>query len=227
MSAAGQIAGETATAYEDIVTISMVSARAIGIGAYLLRLGRRVVQVDNSAIILTGASALNKLLGKEVYTSNVQLGGVEIMANNGVSYATEANDKEAVRKILDWLSYIPKQKGAGVLSLAPRPGGLGCLLDPVDRPVTYSPMANVAYDPRWLICGCGSSTGLFDQGSFDEIMGSWAKTVVTGRARLGGIPCGVIAVETRSIEVHLPADPANPESEAKVLSQAGQVSRNI
>ena len=66
----------------------MVSARAIGIGAYLLRLGRRVVQVDNSAIILTGASALNKLLGKEVYTSNVQLGGVEIMANNGVSHAT-------------------------------------------------------------------------------------------------------------------------------------------
>ena len=28
----------------------------------------------------------------------------------------------------------------------------------------------------------------------------------------------------RSVEVHLPADPANPESEAKVLSQAGQVS---
>ena len=47
-----------------------------------------MVQVDNSAIILTGASALNKLLGKEVYTSNVQLGGVEIMANNGVSHAT-------------------------------------------------------------------------------------------------------------------------------------------
>ena len=88
MTFTGAIAGETSKAYEEIVTVSMVSARAIGIGAYLLRLGRRVVQVDNSAIILTGASALNKLLGKEVYTSNVQLGGVEIMANNGVSHAT-------------------------------------------------------------------------------------------------------------------------------------------
>lgn len=54
-------------------------------------------------------------------------------------------------------------------------------------------------------------------------MRPWAQTVVTGRARLGGIPCGVIAVETRTVELHLPADPANLDSEAKTLSQAGQV----
>ena len=80
------------------MTCDLLFCSAIGIGAYLLRLGRRVVQVDNSAIILTGAPALNKLLGKEVYTSNVQLGGIEIMANNGVSCATEANDKEGVSR---------------------------------------------------------------------------------------------------------------------------------
>lgn len=54
-------------------------------------------------------------------------------------------------------------------------------------------------------------------------MRPWAQTVVTGRARLGGIPCGVIAVETRTVELHLPADPANLDSEAKTISQAGQV----
>ena len=43
-----------------------VTCRAVGIGAYLVRLGQRVVQVDNSHIILTGASALNKVLGREV-----------------------------------------------------------------------------------------------------------------------------------------------------------------
>lgn len=51
--------------------------------------------------------------------------------------------------------------------------------------------------------------------------------MVTGRGRLGGIPVGVIAVETRPIDVHLPADPANPNSEAKVVSQAGQVQANL
>jgi len=33
---------------------------------------------------------------------------------------------------------------------------------------------------------------------------------------LGGIPVGVIAVETRSVDVTIPADPANTDSEAKV-----------
>ena len=49
----------------------------------------------------------------------------------------------------------------------------------------------------------GFQGGFFDQGSFDEVMAAWARTVVTGRARLGGIPVGVIAVETRPVEVTL------------------------
>lgn len=58
---AGMIAGETSIAYREVVTISMVSCRAIGIGAYLVRLGQRVIQIENSHIILTGYSALNKV----------------------------------------------------------------------------------------------------------------------------------------------------------------------
>ncbi|CAD7013619.1 unnamed protein product [Ceratitis capitata] len=86
------------------------------------------------------------------------------------------------------------------------------------------------YDPRWMLGGrvnpANSSeweNGFFDRDSWAEIMSSWAKTVVTGRARLGGVPVGVIAVETRTVEVELPADPANLDSEAKTLQQAGQV----
>ena len=48
-----------------------------------MRLGQRVIQLEESHIILTGASALNKVLGREVYTSNAQLGGTQIMYNNG------------------------------------------------------------------------------------------------------------------------------------------------
>lgn len=55
------IAGETSQAYKEIVTISMVTCRAIGIGSYLLRLGQRVIQIENSHIILTGYAALNKV----------------------------------------------------------------------------------------------------------------------------------------------------------------------
>lgn len=54
-------------------------------------------------------------------------------------------------------------------------------------------------------------------------MTGWARTVICGRARLGGIPLGVIAVETRTKELVIPADPANLDSEAKVVQQAGQL----
>ena len=55
--------------------------------------------------------------------------------------------------------------------------------------------------------------------SFREILQPWAQTVICGRARLGGIPVGVICVETRTVELSVQADPANPDSEAKILSQ--------
>ena len=93
--------------------------------------------------------------------------------------------------------------------------------DPVDRPVTFQPPGG-PYDPRDLIEGAPNpltgdwESGLFDRHSFVEMLGGWARTVVTGRARLGGIPVGVIAVETRPVEVTHPADPANVDTDAQV-----------
>lgn len=57
----GMIAGESSLAYDEVITISLVTCRAIGIGAYLVRLGQRTIQVENSHLILTGAGALNKV----------------------------------------------------------------------------------------------------------------------------------------------------------------------
>jgi len=56
-----------------------------------------------------------------------------------------------------------------------------------------------------------------------ETLAGWGKTVVCGRARLGGIPIGVIAVETRTVEHITPADPANSDSREQIIQQAGQV----
>jgi len=94
-------------------------------------------------------------------------------------------------------------------------------------------------------------SGFFDRGSFMELLGGWARTVgkaisyspacvmcinalhcmtcdvchvtVVGRARLGGYPMGVIAVETRSIEDTVPADPAAPESKEQVCLRQNPV----
>merc|ERR1719412_3298558 len=95
--------------------------------------------------------------------------------------------------------------------------------DPAERDIDFYPPEGVSFDTRQLITGAPGEPGLFDQGSWDEILQPWAQTVIVGRARLGGVPCGVVAVEVRTVETTLPADPANADSEAKTVSQAGQV----
>lgn len=79
----GLIAGESSRAYDEVPTYCLVTGRAVGIGAYVARLLRRVVQVQNSDLVLTGANALNSVLGRQIYTSNSQLGGPEVMHRNG------------------------------------------------------------------------------------------------------------------------------------------------
>jgi acetyl-CoA carboxylase/biotin carboxylase 1 len=110
----GLIAGATSRAYEDIFTITLVTCRSVGIGAYLVRLGQRAIQVEGQPIILTGAPAINKLLGREVYTSSLQLGGTQIMYKNGVSHMIANDDFEGIQKIVDWMSFVPDKKDAPV-----------------------------------------------------------------------------------------------------------------
>lgn len=120
------------------------------------------------------------MLGREVYTSNGQLGGIQIMYNNGISHAVATDDYDGVRTMLHWLSYVPKHRGGPLPAIVS--------MDPVDRDVEFMP-TKVPYDPRWMLAGkrhevTGSwLSGFFDRGSFQEIMAAWAQTVVCGRAR--------------------------------------------
>lgn len=215
----GLIAGATSKAYHDIFTITIVTCRSVGIGAYLVRLGQRAIQIEGQPIILTGAPAINKVLGKEVYTSNLQLGGTHIMYNNGVSHLTAQDDLAAVQQVMKWLSYIPAKRNMPVPIFESE--------DLWDRPVDFCPKPKEAYDARWLIEGRdtpdGFEYGLFDKGSFFETLSGWAKGVIIGRARLGGIPMGVIAVSTQTVETLIPADPANLDSTENLIQEAGQV----
>eukprot|EP01126_Amoeba_proteus_P032307 TRINITY_DN3153_c0_g1_i18.p1 TRINITY_DN3153_c0_g1~~TRINITY_DN3153_c0_g1_i18.p1 ORF type:complete len:1925 (+),score=392.40 TRINITY_DN3153_c0_g1_i18:882-6656(+) len=218
----GMIAGETSRAYQETFTISLVSHMSVGIGAYLVRLGQRVIQVESSSILLTGSSALNKLLGSEVYSNNQQIGGPQIMYHNGISHLNVKSDFAGIKAIVKWLSYVPKSRFCPLPIVIPT--------DPIDREVGYTPTP-FPYDPRWMLEGkeefidgeFHNLSGFFDKGSWTETLAGWAKNVVVGRARLGGIPVGVLAVEPRTTEVRVPADPASLNSRAEVVQQAGLV----
>uniref|UniRef100_A0A7R9U8E4 Acetyl-CoA carboxylase n=1 Tax=Pinguiococcus pyrenoidosus TaxID=172671 RepID=A0A7R9U8E4_9STRA len=220
----GRIAGETSRAYNEIFTLTLVVGRTVGIGAYLVRLGQRTIQSKGDApIILTGYQALNKLMGKAIYTSNDQLGGPSIMHPNGVTHLLAANHKEAVVKAVEWLGFVPTI----------RFGPLPCIdvtgADTIDRGIGFHPEKSTPYDPRYLIAGCTSHidgswiSGLFDKDSFVESLDGWAKTVVVGRARLGGVPVGVVMTEGRTTEALKPADPADEKDIERKVPQAGGV----
>lgn len=218
LTGSGAIAGAYSRAYKETFTLTYVTGRTVGIGAYLARLGMRCIQRLDQPIILTGFSALNKLLGREVYSSHMQLGGPKIMATNGVVHQTVSDDLEGVLAILKWLSYVPPYVGGPLPVLSPS--------DQPERPVEYSPENSC--DPRAAICGALDSNGkwargIFDKDSFVETLEGWARTVVTGRAKLGGIPVGIVAVETQTVMQVIPADPGQLDSHERVVPQAGQV----
>jgi acetyl-CoA carboxylase/biotin carboxylase 1 len=141
------------------------------------------------------------------------------MYRNGVSHLTATDDFAGVSKIVEWMSFVPEKRN-GPLPISPS-------ADTWDRDVVYTPPQKQPYDVRWMIGGKqdedGFQPGLFDKDSFVETLGGWARTVVVGRARLGGIPMGVIAVETRTVENITPADPANPDSIEQLTNEAGGV----
>ncbi|RZC49276.1 hypothetical protein C5167_017697 [Papaver somniferum] len=218
LTGSGAIAGAYSRAYKETFTLTYVTGRTVGIGAYLARLGMRCIQRLDQPIILTGFSALNKLLGREVYSSHMQLGGPKIMGTNGVVHLTVSDDLEGVSAILKWLSYVPSCVGGPLPILTPS--------DPPQRLVEYFPENSC--DPRAAICGLNDSMGrwlggIFDRNSFVETLEGWARTVVTGRAKLGGIPVGIVAVETQTMMQVIPADPGQLDSHERVVPQAGQV----
>ncbi|KAL6179520.1 hypothetical protein ACLB2K_051035 [Fragaria x ananassa] len=218
LTGSGAIAGAYSRAYKETFTLTYVTGRTVGIGAYLARLGMRCIQRLDQPIILTGFSALNKLLGREVYSSHMQLGGPKIMGTNGVVHLTVADDLEGISAILKWLSYVPPRVGG--------PLPISISLDPPERPVEYCPENSC--DPRAAISGALNGNGnwmggIFDKDSFVETLEGWARTVVTGRAKLGGIPVGIVAVETQTVMQIIPADPGQLDSHERVVPQAGQV----
>lgn len=141
------------------------------------------------------------------------------MSSNGISHCTVRTDLEGLTVLLHWMSFVHFPGESPTFPPA-------SLADPIDRQVAFSPSASC--DPRGAIGGKVSPQGewlggIFDRGSFLEVYPNWAKSVIVGRARLGGVPVGVIATEVRPMTVRIVPDPAAAEGGERTQVQAGQV----
>jgi len=132
-----------------------------------------------------------------------------------VSHLLVDSDLDGVHAMVKWVSFVAYKVGAPLPCLP--------IVDPVERGIGFYPPAGMPYDPRKLLNGESGTDGLLDAGSFVETLADWAKTVVVGRGRLGGMPVGIICTENRTVDKNVLADPANLESKAEVAKQPGQV----
>jgi acetyl-CoA carboxylase carboxyltransferase component len=125
-----------------------------------------------------------------VNTPHTDLGGAEVHGSrSGVASMVVFDEAEAAGAIADLLSYLPSNH----LDEPP----FWPTDDPLDRPskvaagvVPERPTAS--YDVRAVV------GDVCDSGTFLEVRAALATNVVTGYARLGGMPVGVIANQPKS-----------------------------
>ncbi|KAF8331044.1 uncharacterized protein EI90DRAFT_3199693 [Cantharellus anzutake] len=79
-------------------------------------------QVEGQLIILTGEPALNKGPSQETYTSDLWLGGTQIVHKNGNSHWLESSNSERTTKISMQFGYDPKVKGGHLPITSPIDG---------------------------------------------------------------------------------------------------------
>ena len=165
-----------------IAQIAIVLGSCTAGGAYVPAMSDEVIIVKGATIFLGGPPLVKAAIGQVV--SAEDLGGADVHTRlSGVADHYAGTDEEALeraRKIVAGLG--ARQRAAVDLAEALEPQLPAAELDgiiPVDR--------RFQYDVREII------GRLVDASDFDEFKARYATTLVTGFARLAGIPVGIVA----------------------------------
>ncbi|OAG28880.1 acetyl-CoA carboxylase / biotin carboxylase 1 [Nematocida displodere] len=183
LSYSAEIAKQMARAYNAIPTLTYATGRAVGIGAYLASIGERVIQKQDSPIILTGFQALNRLIQQSLYQSNIEIGGPGILAKNGVVHRIVTTETEGVLEILRWIDFVHTSSRY----LLPSP------------PQNFPPPLQIEnFNPEEIV------ETVSDKNSFVEYLAVWAPNVRVGRMKLNGVSCGVIYPRCGTVTTKVP-----------------------
>lgn len=136
-----------------------------------------------SSMALAGVHLVKAATGEEV--TEEEMGGSAVHNKiSGVADREAADDPDCIAMIRQYLSYLPSRYGEAQ--------ALQGVSDPVDRRteevydvVPTNPRQ--AYDMRRVV------KAIVDEGTFFPMKPDWARSVLTGFARFGGRPVGIVA----------------------------------
>ncbi len=148
-----------------------------------------IMTEGTSYMFLTGPAVVKQVLGEEV--TQEQLGGASVHASkSGVAHFSAANEDEAIATIRDLMSYLP-QNNMEETTYVPTNDPIDRTEDALNEIIPDNP--NAPYDMYEVI---GS---IVDDGKFLEVHKDYAKNIIVGFARFGGIAVGVVANQPKVI----------------------------
>ncbi len=144
---------------------------------------------ENSYMFLTGPKVVKTVTGEDVTVD--KLGGAMVHATkSGVAHFVGETEEATLQLIRDLVSYIPSNNFEEAPFVATN--------DPIDRLedslnsiIPENP--NEAYDVKQVIAS------IVDEGRFLEVHENFAKNLVVGFARMGGMSVGIVANQPKAM----------------------------
>jgi acetyl-CoA carboxylase carboxyltransferase component len=134
---------------------------------------------EDSSMFLTGPGVVKEVTGENVDAQ--ELGGPRVHSKNGVCQFVAEDEHAAAELVRDLLAHLPQHAGQEPPRTVPV------------RPAKPDPSAPVPESQRKVYDVRDVAQALFDEGELLEVSERWARNMVTGFARIGGRPIGLIA----------------------------------
>ena len=169
--------------YLKVPQLAAVMGQCVAGGAYLPALSDFIIMVEGTSFMGLGGPNLVKGAVGQVVDSETLGGALTHNEISGVAHFRAKNDEECIARLRDFVSELPPPPPLSVQIKEPTEPG---------RPLTdiYDIIPadhRLPYDMRDVL-DC-----LLDAGDLDEFQSDYAKEMITGYARIEGIPVGIIA----------------------------------
>jgi len=169
--------------YLKVPQLAAVMGQCVAGGAYLPALSDFIIMVEGSAFMGLGGPNLVKGAVGQVVDSETLGGAMTHNAISGVAHFRAKDDHDCLSRIREFVTELPLPAPLRVQIKDARPP---------KRPLTdlYDIVPSdhrLPYDMRDVL-DC-----LLDDGDFDEFQADYAKEMITGYARIQGIPVGIVA----------------------------------
>lgn len=142
-----------------------------------------IMSEGTSYMFLTGPAVVKQVLGEDV--TQETLGGASVHASkSGVAHFKSSTEEDAIAVIRELLSYIPSNNMEEP-PFVPTNDPIDRVEDSLNEIIPDSP--NAPYD-MYKVIGA-----IVDDGKFLEVHKDYAKNIIVGFARFGGVSVGIVA----------------------------------